>query len=208
MPEEKIETAPVAPAPEQAAAPAAPVAAAPKKRSNTGVIILIVILAILIIGGGISYGIYRFVKNRVNNVVTDAVSTAGVNTDFSNAGTDTSDFSAVKDTTPNEALPKSVNDSIKPILKRLFGDAKLSIWSSVENGGTLMYTTRDKIETDDYNSLQAAIVSAGYTQDSVYSSSEALLVYYTKGDVAINVATTSNSTNEISVIISQNTPVE
>lgn len=203
MAEEQKEAVPAEQTAAGAAAPQAPTpaqAAAPKKKTNVGVIILIIILAILILGGGISYGVYRFVKNRVKNAVSDIASTAGVSTDTSNVGTDLSDFSAVKDTTPTDSLLKSVNDTIKPIFKKLFGDAKLSLWSSLGDGGTLSYTTKDTIDTADYANLEAEIVKAGYTKNSSYNSSEAFLAYFTKGDTEITVATSSSSTNEISVI--------
>lgn len=197
MPEEQK---PAAPTPQQAAAPAA----APKKKTNAGVIVLIVILVVILVGGGIGYGIYRFVKNRVKNAVSDVIKdSTGVSTDTTNVGTDADDYSAIKEVTPTDDFSKSLNNTIKPILANLFGGAKLNLWSSSDDGSTLYYTTKDKVDPSKYASIESAFTNAGYTKQGNYNSSDSFLAYFDKGEDSLYI--TSTSENTFSVVATRGT---
>ncbi|MFA7243899.1 MAG: hypothetical protein WC080_01230 [Patescibacteria group bacterium] len=201
MPEDQKNT-PEAPAPAQTAAPQPTQAAPAKKKTNVGLIILIVVLVLVVVGGGISYGIYRFVKNRVHNAVSDVIKdTTGVNTDTTNIGTDTNDYSQVQEVTPSDSLSISVNAEIKPILTNLFGGAKLSLWSSATDSATLYYTTKNEVNASKYSDIENAFVNAGYTKTANYNTSDSFSAYFDKGDISMYIV--SSGTHMFDVVVSK-----
>lgn len=213
MPEEQNqapEAAPAAtPAPQVPATPlpaeAAKTAPQAKGKSNGCLIAVIIVVVILVLIGGGIYMAYRYVKSKVNidtNSSTVSIGDSTVST--SNTG-DT--YGTVTEQTLTQDLAKSIDSSIKPIVTKLFGGAKIKSWVAYDtNSGSIGYTTKNAVTSALIVNLPTELGSAGYTVSSNISEQDGAVISAIKGtDTVMIYLNTKDSANDVTVSFSRST---
>ena len=221
MPDEQKEVP--TPSPEQAAAPAAPQqtpvadqtpTAPPAKKKTNGCVIAIIIVAVLIVLGGIAaFFAYKYVSNKVSNVIDTSEDSASINIGDtkSSVSTSGSSYDQVTEQTPTVDYLKNANTELSPVFREVFGGAKLNAWVSLDSSnGNLTYTTKDKISPEDYSVLKGKLSAIGYVStEQEFTSGEGSMLFFTKGELSLNVIlNTDDTSNSVLVNVSKEEPAQ
>lgn len=211
MPEDQNQAPAEQPTPQQAAEPAAAPAAttaAPKK--TNGCLIAVIVVAVLIVLSGIGIFVaYRFVKNKVKDVVsTDNGSTSiNIGDNKGSVSNTSNSYADTTDQTPTVTLIKNVNDQLRPIFAELFSGAKTNSWTSVDQAsGTLSYITKNKVTSADYAKIKDKLITLGYSSTSDYNSSDGSMMIMDKGTLSLTIyLNVTDQADNIVVTVSEET---
>lgn len=178
------------------------------KKTNIGMIILIIVLVLIVLGGVGGYLIYAKAKKVIKDNTTSTSTTASTTTGTTNS-TATDFYGEAKDNTPTDAFTISINTDVKPVLATLYTAAKLNSYASTGTDyTTISYAVKKAVTVADASAIESALTAKGWTKTQNVTSSEGVMLYFTKGDVTLILQYQLTLPNEVIVSATKSASTE
>lgn len=195
--------------PTQSAQPAPQQQQGQGKKTNIGMIILIIVLVLIVLGGVGGYLIYAKAKKVIKDNTTSTSTSTTTGTTGTTGATGTDVYGEAKDNTPTDAFTISINTDVKPVLATIFTAAKLNSYaSSGTDYTTISYAVKKAVTVADAPAIESALTAKGWTKTQNVTSSEGVMLYFTKGDDTLILQYQISLPNEVIVSATKSSSTE